>query len=248
MVIGGSALTATLQGLAAEQGITAVAGYGMSETVPVVSVARGSPIDEGGASARRAAGLPIPLVHTSVVDERMKPVPHDGVTPGELVLRAPWLTDGYLGQAQANDDLWQGGWMHTQDIATIDGDGTIVIRDRLKDIIKTGGEWLSSLELEHLILQRPGVSQVAVIGVPDEKWGERPVAYIVTDDEALTASIVREHLQAAVADGRLVRFGVPDRIVFVDALPTTTVGKIDKKSLRERFQSDVDFATEERSS
>ena len=113
-----------------------------------------------------ASGVPIPLVCARIVDSNMKELPADGKSQGELVLRAPWLTACYMGDEIASAALWRGGWMHTQDVATIDPDGTIVIRDRLKDVIKTGGEWLSSLDIESLIAGAEGVGEVAVIGIP----------------------------------------------------------------------------------
>ena len=125
-----------------------ISGYGMSETAPTVAVARapaGDADEEAQIAAMTASGIPIPLVSARIVDSQMRELPHDGKAQGELVLRAPWLTTCYMGDAAASEALWRGGWMHTQDVATIDPDGTIIIRDRLKDVIKTGGEWLSSL-------------------------------------------------------------------------------------------------------
>ena len=114
----------------------------------------------------------------------MKDVAHDGKAYGEIVVRAPWLTQGYFGNAEASEQLWAGGYLHTQDIANIDATGNLQITDRIKDVIKSGGEWVSSLEIESLISLHPAVSEVAVIGIKDEKWGERPVALVVLKADA----------------------------------------------------------------
>ena len=109
----------------------------------------------------------------------MNDVPHDGASQGEVVVRAPWLTQGYLDEAERSEELWHGGWLHTGDVGVIDADGYLKIVDRIKDVVKTGGEWVSSLDIEDLILRVPGVAETAVVGVPDDKWGERPVALVV---------------------------------------------------------------------
>ena len=128
---------------------------------------------------RCRAGRPIPFVQLRIVDANMNDVAHDGVSQGEVVVRTPWLTQGYLGEPERSEDLWRGGWLHTGDVGVIDADGYLKIVDRIKDVVKTGGEWVSSLDIEDLILRVPGIAEAAVIGVPDEKWGERPVAFVV---------------------------------------------------------------------
>jgi fatty-acyl-CoA synthase len=166
----------------------------------------------------------------------MNDLPHDGHARGELVLRAPWLTPCYTGDAQASEALWRGGWMHTQDIATIDPDGYIRIRDRLKDVIKTGGEWIDSIQLEELVASAEGVAEAAVVAVPDAKWGERPLAVVVPKPGAApTLDAVLAPVESAIAAGAITRYARFDRMEIVDALPRTSVGKIDKKLLRARF-------------
>ena len=128
---------------------------------------------------RCRAGRPIPFVQLRIVDANMKDVAHDGVSQGEVVVRTPWLTQGYCGEPERSEELWLGGWLHTGDVGVIDADGYLKIVDRIKDVVKTGGEWVSSLDIEDLILRVPGIAEAAVIGVPDEKWGERPVAFVV---------------------------------------------------------------------
>lgn len=150
------------------------------------------------------------------------------------MLRSPYLTLGYLGKPEASEALWAGGYLHTQDVAVMLPDGYIQVVDRLKDVIKTGGEWVSSIEVEHLICEIPGVRESAVIGVPDERWGERPMAVVCASDGGLTVEDIRRHLQRYVDANRISRYAVPDsqRIVFVAEIPKTSVGKIDKKQLR----------------
>jgi len=236
MKIGGSALTTSLCKEGRSRGMLLVSGYGMSETAPTVAVARapaGAADEEAQIAAMTASGIPIPLVSARIVDSQMRELPHDGRAQGELVLRAPWLTTCYMGDAAASEALWRGGWMHTQDVATINPDGTIIIRDRLKDVIKTGGEWLSSLTLENLISRVEGVAEVAVVGVPHARWGERPVAVIrCTGAVPPTLEAINAPISAAVARGELNRYALLDRLEVVQEMPKTSVGKIDKKVLR----------------
>jgi fatty-acyl-CoA synthase len=166
----------------------------------------------------------------------MNDVPHDGEAQGEIVARAPWLTQGYLKDQQNSEKLWAGGWLHTGDIAVIDRDGYLKITDRLKDVIKTGGEWVSSLDLENLILHHPAVAETAMIGVPDPKWSERPLAVIVLKpDQHATQTDIKTYLREFAGKGLISTYAVPEHIEFVDEIPKTSVGKHDKKLLRERY-------------
>ncbi|NOZ88547.1 MAG: long-chain fatty acid--CoA ligase, partial [Crenarchaeota archaeon] len=178
-----------------------------------------------------------------VVDEEMNPVPRDGKTMGEIVVRAPWVTPEYYMNPEKTREAWRGGWFHTGDIAVWMPDGSIVIVDREKDIIKSGGEWISSTRLEDAISRHPCVAQVAVIGVPHPKWQERPVAVIVSSRqpgcrEKLTTEEIREFLMKNfVEKGEIPKWWLPDKVIVVEEeLPRTSVGKIDKRSLRERFR------------
>ena len=243
IVVGGSALPAGLARRAMDRGVDVFSGYGMSETGPQLAMAQlrsseltGQPDEE--IAYRTRTGLPVPLVDLRIVDGDMRDVPHDGEQTGEVVVRAPWLTQGYLGDPQASEGLWAGGYLHTGDVARITPDGYLKITDRLKDVIKTGGEWVSSLELEDILSQHPSVKEAAVIGVPDERWGERPLALVVAyEADGLRCS--EKELKAHVADfaerGVVSRYAVPDRIQFVDALERTSVGKLDKKRMRVRY-------------
>jgi len=235
MVIGGSALPLGLAEAAMARGIDIYAGYGLSETCPVLSYAVLTPGEEGDAAARVKTGRPLPLVDLRVVDEEMAEQPRDGASTGEVVVRAPWLTAEYVKNPAATADLWRGGFMHTGDVGHIDADGSLMITDRMKDVIKSGGEWVSSLALESLASAVEGVAEVAAIGMPEPKWGERPLLLIVPV-EAADPSAIERAVKAAFAGivdaGGLSKWAVPEEIRFVSEIAKTSVGKIDKKALR----------------
>jgi len=236
VIIGGSALPKALAMGALERGIDIYTGYGMSETCPLLTLAQLTPELEKAdletqADYRTRTGRPVAMVQLRIVDAEMNDVPHDGKSQGEVVVRAPWLTQGYLHDTEKSEELWAGGWLHTGDVAVMSEDGWLKIVDRIKDVIKTGGEWVSSIDLEGMILQHAGVGECAVVGVPDEKWGERPVALVVKTGDADEEGI--KALMADYADkGIISRYGIPDRVIFVDELPRTSVGKLDKKKMR----------------
>ncbi|MBF0452719.1 MAG: fatty acid--CoA ligase [Candidatus Magnetomorum sp.] len=243
VIIGGSALPKSLCKEALELGINVYAAYGMSETCPVLTCSNLKPYlktdnSDEMISWRCKTGLPIPLVHLRVVDPNFNDVPHDGRSTGEVIVRAPWLTQGYLNDPHKSEDLWAGGWMHTDDIGHIDTEGYLQITDRLKDVIKTGGEWISSIELEDALLAHDAVSEAAVIGIPDDKWGERPFAMVVLNNSArenVTIDDIKVHLMKFVEKGIIPKYGVPDKIAVVDSIAKTSVGKINKRSLRQQF-------------
>ncbi|AUW56986.1 long-chain fatty acid--CoA ligase [Sphingobium sp. SCG-1] len=241
ITIGGSALTKSLCAQGRSRGMLIGAGYGMSETCPMISKAAlrfpEQTADENAAlAALTSSGIPTPLVSVRIVDEAMNDVPQDGHSRGELVLRAPWLTPCYTGDAEASEALWRGGWLHTQDIATIDGQGHVQIRDRLKDVIKTGGEWIDSIQLEELVATTDGIIEASVVAVPDAKWGERPLAVVVPAHGVTpTLDMLNATIERAIAAGAITRYAKLDRFEIVDQLPRTTVGKIDKKVLRARY-------------
>jgi fatty-acyl-CoA synthase len=241
ILVGGAALPQALAREALERGLDIYAGYGMSETCPILTLSGLMPkmtrwAFERQVEKRCQAGRPLPLTQLRIVDAEMNDLPHDGKTPGELVARAPWLTQGYLKDPKGSEKLWAGGWLHTGDVATIDTDGYVKITDRLKDMIRSGCEWISSLQLEDLILRHPGVAEAAVIGVPDPKWIERPLGLLVAKPcQEVSEEQIRAHLKGFVERGIITSYSVPDRIVFVEALPKTSVGKLDKKVMRERY-------------
>ena len=243
MVIGGSELPKGLARQALALGVDVYAGYGMSESAPLLCLAQVKSADligdpEKGIDIRTKAGMAAPLVDIRLLDTDLNDVPHDGKTPGEIVVRAPWLTQGYVDNAEASEQLWAGGHLHTDDIGIMEPGGYLRIVDRIKDVIKTGGEWVSSAQIEDLISQCTGVSEVAVIGVKDDKWGERPLALVVRDGQTgddLSEAQIKAHLKAFADAGVISKFAIPDEILFVNALPKTSVGKFDKKALREKY-------------
>lgn len=244
VIIGGSALPKGLCKAAWERGIKVISGYGMSETCPVLTLAQLKPhmfewSEDEKIDVYTKTGFPVPLVKLKIVDGNMNELPPGKSNQGEIVVRTPWLTMGYYKSEEKSKELWRGGWLHTQDVAYKDEEGYVKITDRLKDVIKTGGEWISSLELESLISQHPAVSEVAVVGVPHEKWGERPVAHVVLKSEykdKITEDELKGFMMKFVDTGVIEKWAVPDKFIFVEELPKTSVGKIDKKAIRAQYQ------------
>ena len=245
MIVGGSELPRALARQALALGVDVYAGYGMSESAPLLCLAQVKSGDLTGdlekeLDIRTKAGMAAPLVDIRLVDARLNDVPHDGKTRGEVVVRAPWLTQGYIDNAEASEQLWAGGYLHTDDIGVIEPSGYLHIVDRIKDVIKTGGEWVSSLQIEDLVSQCAGVSEAAVIGVKDDKWGERPLALVVRDAQTgadLSDTQIKAHLKSFADAGVISKYGIPDIILFVEALPKTSVGKFNKNALREKYGS-----------
>ncbi|OYD60244.1 UNVERIFIED_ORG: fatty-acyl-CoA synthase [Burkholderia sp. CF145] len=247
VLIGGSALSRTLCQKALALNIDIYTGYGMSESCPLLTLAQVktdllSGIEDARAreeldmDIRMTAGMPVLLAQARVVDPNGEPVPDDGVSVGEVVVRAPYLTQGYLKDEAASAALWGGGWMHTGDVGRFDEHGYLHLVDRAKDVIKSGGEWISSVELEGLIGQCPGVGEVAVIGVPDDKWGERPLAIVACmPGSTLNQEALRQHMCGLVEKGVIPSYAIPDSFEFVEQIDRTSVGKLDKKRLRERY-------------
>ncbi len=238
VIIGGGPLPKALCKQALARGIDIFGGYGLSETCPFIMSAHLSPDmadldEERELEIRCRAGRPNPLVDLRVVDETMADVAHDGRATGEIVVRAPWVTMGYLKDERGSAALWEGGYLHTGDIGSIDEIGYLQVSDRIKDVIKSGGEWISSLEIENVLGQHPAVSEVAVIGVPDDKWGERPLAIVVLRQGAPDdAEAIRRFVLDYAEQGVISKYAVPDRILFVDSIDKTSVGKTDKRALR----------------
>lgn len=241
VVIGGATLPKAMCLAALEKGIDIFTGYGMSETCPILTLAQltpqmlTQPLD-AQATLRAKTGRPIGLVDIKIVDEQMKEIPNH--TPGELVVRAPWLTEAYFKDIKNSEALWAGGYLHTGDVAYKDEEGFFKITDRSKDIIKIGGEWVSSLELEDIIMQHSEVKEVAVIGIDDARWGERPLALVVPKSqthEGLEKELMH-HTKEYIKKGVMAREGMLVKIVFVESIAKTSVGKIDKKTLRALHQ------------
>ncbi len=243
MIIGGSALPPSLARAALARGMDVFSAYGQSESGPMLTGAHlkskhfGRDFEEE-LYYRTATGIGAPMVDLRVVDENMADVAHDGHSVGEIVVRAPWLTTGYLNNPEASEVLWGGGYLHTGDVASIDEDGYVRIADRMKDIVKSGGEWISSIQLENVIMEKPGVQRAAVIPIKDIKWGERPLALIVLNPDqtgSLGEDDIRLHVASYVERGLISKIAIPENVTFVLELPLTSVGKVDKKKLRSSY-------------
>ena len=243
VLCGGSAVPRTLmEGFEQDHGVHIVQGWGMTETSPLAALARAPRDVEPGTTEemdwREMAGRVLGGVEMRIVDDAGRPLPWDGEAVGEIEVRGPWVTGSYYRDPAA--DKFDDGWLRTGDVGCISGNGFVRITDRAKDVIKSGGEWISSVELENHLMGHPDVIEAAVIGVPDPKWEERPLACVVcADDSTLTA----DDLRAFLAD-RLAKWQVPERWAFIDEVPKTSVGKFDKKVLRARH-ADHELAVEE---
>jgi fatty-acyl-CoA synthase len=208
-----------------------IQAWGMTETSPVASTAR-RPIGAEGERMwhyRSTAGRLLPGVEGRIVGDSGAPMPNDGEAVGELEVRGPWVTGSYY----KDDDpgKFHDGWLRTGDVGTLDELGYITLTDRAKDVIKSGGEWISSVDLENALMGHPDVLEAAVVGIPDEKWQERPLASVVLREGAsVTPGALRDHLAKSFAKWQL-----PDAWTFIEAVPRTSVGKFDKKVLRRRY-------------
>ncbi|SFN10083.1 fatty acid--CoA ligase [Thermodesulforhabdus norvegica] len=243
--VGGAPLSEALCREALDRGIDVYSGYGMSETCPVLTLALLRPDmvswdKDLQVEVRTKTGIPIPLVDLRIADPEGRFLPHDGKSVGEIVVRSPWLTQGYFKDKEKSEELWSGGWLHTGDVGYIDRRGYLKITDRIKDVIKSGGEWISSLELENIILKHEAVDEAAAVGIPDEKWGERPVVLVVLKQEYV-GKVSEDELIAFYRNlahkGTIPKWAMPDRILFVNSLPKTSVGKLDKKLIRKQVLS-----------
>jgi fatty-acyl-CoA synthase len=243
VVIGGAALPKSIAAEALKRGIDIFAGYGMSETCPVVSLSLLSdrelelPADEQ-IELRCRIGRPIGLAQVRIVDADGKDVPWDDKTQGEIILRTPFLTQGYMKDHVHSEKLWEGGWMHSNDVACVNSSGSIRITDRTKDVIKVGGEWLSSLEIEDIISKIDYVAEVAVIGMPDTSWGEIPLAVVVSKDPALfDDKQIIQMVRTSVDSGVLPREAILLKVLKTDVIDKTSVGKVNKVALRTKFSN-----------
>ncbi len=231
LVAGGAAVPATLIRAYRDQlGLTVLQGWGMTETSPLVAVAV-PPIGAEGEDEityRAKTGRLVAGVEIRVVNEEGEVLPHDGKSVGELELRGPWIAASYIKGREP--DSFHDGWLRTGDIGTVDARGFIVISDRRKDVIKSGGEWISSVELENLVMGHPSVHQAAVIAVPHERWQERPLCLVVLrEGEDLDVEDLRRHLAPHVAS-----WWIPEFWATLPEMPLTSVGKFDKRELRRR--------------
>ena len=233
MVIGGSAVPESMIRRFARLGVRAIQGYGMTETAPVVTLgipkAEMRDWDPDRLFALRARqGIPVPFAEVRI-RQGDRELPWDGRSVGELEVRGPWVARAYFEDSEAAGKWTDDGWLRTGDVATIDPEGYVEIVDRLKDLVKSGGEWISSVALENVLVGHPAVREAAVIAVPDTKWGERPMAFVVVREGAQ----VSERELRARLEPRYPKWWIPDQFRFVSELPKTSTGKVSKLALRE---------------
>jgi fatty-acyl-CoA synthase len=233
---GGAAVPrALIEAFSKRHGIELIQGWGMTETSPVCSLGRlkssfANASEDEQLDVRARTGFLIPGVEARIVDDEGRDLPWDGKAFGELQVRGPWIASEYYDDERSSQSFAD-GWLRTGDVANIDKHGYIQLVDRTKDLVKSGGEWISSVELETKIMAHPAVLEAAVIGVAHSKWTERPLACVVLKEGSeATAEEILEHLRGSVA-----KWWLPDDVVFIDEIPKTSVGKFDKKVLRDKF-------------
>jgi fatty-acyl-CoA synthase len=238
VLCGGSAVPVSLQkALQERHGIFVKQAWGMTETSPVATTGRIKSwlldsSEEELADLRAAQGTPIPLVELRIADPATgEELPWDGEARGELQAIGPWIARAYYNDERSDDSFTEDGWLRTGDVATISPDGYVRLVDRTKDLVKSGGEWISSVELENAIMAHPKIAEAAVIGIPDEKWSERPLACVVPESGE---DVTLEELRAFLAE-RVPKWWLPNDLEIIEEVPKTSVGKFSKKTLREQF-------------
>jgi fatty-acyl-CoA synthase len=233
-VVGGSACPPALMHAFSERfGVEIIHAWGMTEMSPLGSVARppaGATGDEAW-NYRYTQGRVPAAVEARIVGPLGEQMPADGKSVGELEVRGPWVTARYVGEDRPDPDKFRDGWLRTGDVGVLSPDGYITLTDRAKDVIKSGGEWISSVELENALMAHPAVQEACVVGVPDDRWDERPLATVVLREGATATP---EELREFLGD-RLARWQLPERWAFIDAVPKTSVGKFDKKRVRATY-------------
>ncbi|ORJ60573.1 long-chain fatty acid--CoA ligase [Geothermobacter hydrogeniphilus] len=235
MIVGGSAPPESMIRAFAELGLEVIHAWGMTETSPVASFSRLKPHLEKESAEERFAyrakqGMPVPLVDLRIAGEK-GPVAWDGRSVGEIQVRGPWITAGYHTQPATEERFTADGWLRTGDVGHCDPEGYVQLTDRTKDLIKSGGEWISSVALENAIMGHPAVREAAVIAVPHPKWGERPLAVVaLKDGTAVDGEAICSHLAESFP-----RWQLPDGCVFVESIPRTSTGKFFKARLREQY-------------
>jgi fatty-acyl-CoA synthase len=235
MVVGGSAAPEGMIRAMDKHGLRVIHAWGMTETSPLGTVSHAPPgvtDDDERYAFRAKQGIPAPFIEVRAVSDAGE-VPRDGKTPGELQVRGSWVAASYHELPEETGRRWtKDGWFQTGDVVTLDERGYVKITDRTKDLIKSGGEWISSVELENLLMGHPAVKEAAVVAVPHPKWAERPLAVVVKKDGAAADEAeLRSYLSTKVA-----KWAVPEAYVFVDAIPRTSAGKFQKSALREQYK------------
>ncbi len=239
VVVGGSAVARShIEGFRKKYGITLTHGYGMTETSPVVLLSNlkshmNEWPEEDIVRVLAKQGILMPGLEMKIVNEKGIEVKHDGKEVGEILLRGPWIAGEYYNAPDKTQETMGDGWLHTGDIANMDEEGYVQIVDRTKDLIKSGGEWISSVDLENTLMGHPDILEAAVVAIPHEKWQERPLAIVVPVEPKkgkLTEDEVLDFLRDKVA-----KWWLPDKVIFIDEIPKTSVGKFDKKVLRQKY-------------
>jgi fatty-acyl-CoA synthase len=234
VIIGGSVCPpALMHALSERHGIEVIHAWGMTETSPLGSVARapGNLTQDEQWAYRYTQGRVPASVEARIVGPAGEVMPNDGEAVGELEVRGPWITGRYIGEDGEDPEKFRDGWLRTGDVGKLTAEGYITLTDRAKDVIKSGGEWISSLELENHLMEHPSVAEACVVAVPDEKWGERPLATVVV---AEGATVTTEELKDFLA-GRVAKWQLPERWAFIEAVPKTSVGKFNKKELQSSY-------------
>src|ERR1700754_581350 len=240
---GGAAVpTSLMKAFEQDHDVQILQAWGMTETSPLATLARPLPDipDDQHWAQRSTQGRVVCGVEARIADEDGNPLPHDGKAVGEVQVRGPWITGSYY--RNRDDSKFDGGWLHTGDVGRIDSLGFVTLTDRAKDVIKSGGEWISSVELENPLMGHPAVSEAAVVAVPDERWQERPLAVVVVNDGA---DVCAQELREFLGD-KVVRWWLPERWAFIEEVPLTSVGKFDKKTIRARYAEDAYDVIEQR--
>jgi fatty-acyl-CoA synthase len=235
LIVGGSAPAESLIRRYDAHGVRLIHAWGMTESTPIASVCRlrpglGEMSKDQEYAIRTAQGVPLPFVEARVISETGA-IPWDGKSMGEVQLRGPWVASSYYNMPELNDKWTGDGWLRTGDVVTVDEHGYLRIVDRTKDLIKSGGEWISSVDLENAIVGYPGIKEAAVIAAAHPKWEERPVAIIVASEPKPTPEQLDEFLIK-----RFAKWQLPDAYIFVQELPHTSTGKLLKSALRERYR------------
>ncbi len=239
VVNGGSAVSVSqIEKFEKTFGLQILHVYGMTETSPVVLCSTPKSYMEGWDEQHRYAirakqGILLPGLEMKIVNDHGEEVKWDGKEMGELCVRGPWITGAYYNEPERSAENIRDGWLHTNDIVTIDEEGFVLIQDRAKDLIKSGGEWISSVDLENTIMAHPSVAEAAVIAIPHPRWQERPMACVVLkqwDKDKVSEEEILQFLESRVA-----KWWLPDKVMFIDEIPKTSVGKFNKKALREKY-------------
>ncbi|MCY4730184.1 long-chain fatty acid--CoA ligase [Natronomonas gomsonensis] len=238
VIVGGSAAPESMIRWFDDRDVELLHAWGMTEMSPLGSVSqlKGSLEDadyETQLKHRKKQGITVPGVEFKVIDENDEEIAWDGEEFGELWVRGPWVTKEYFKRPEANEEDFEDGWLKTGDVVTVDEEGYIQIVDRAKDVIKSGGEWISSVELENAIMAHDDVAEAAVVGVPHEKWQERPVAFVVAGEDADTDTLDEEIMDLLRED--YPKWWLPDAIEYIDEVPKTATGKFSKKDIREEY-------------